>query len=243
MVIPRTVKAQLVERYIFNFRIPPSELAWHLPVKYLEPLSINGWSVASFCILSLDQVIVAPLPGWLGKKTISCAFRCGITERSDSGTGPSVWIVDRNTDLALVARLAPFLFLDTIPMVRLQIDHNATNVAIRVHFLDRQQMFAADVHGVGEPLDFRSIVFDDSIDNFASFMRSGVSSYTPSVFGDALAMVDLHKEEPTYEPLDADIRFDWLENIWQNSKLEFDSAVRARGGEYRWTYRGLRTEV
>ncbi len=36
-LIPRTVKATLLERFIFNFRLRPEELGNHLPVPWLKP--------------------------------------------------------------------------------------------------------------------------------------------------------------------------------------------------------------
>ncbi|MGA7216706.1 MAG: hypothetical protein WBX38_00230, partial [Candidatus Sulfotelmatobacter sp.] len=101
----RAVTANLVERFIFNFRLPPDKFAEQMPVKWLQPQIINGWSVASFCILRLDKVILWPLPGFLGMKTISCAYRCGVIDASQSPAGPSVYITDRNTNLPIIARL------------------------------------------------------------------------------------------------------------------------------------------
>jgi len=242
MVIPRTVTAWLKERYIFNFRLRPDALGGHLPVRWLEPESINGWSLASFCVLSLEHLAVWPTPSLLSPfRTISCAYRCGIVDKSSGTATPSVYILDRNTDLPLIARLGPFLFLDTLPMVRIAIEHTGTGAEIRVRALDRERIFAADVHNLDQEHRFQSEVFP-SLDDFAAFMQKGVSSWTPSIFGDALARVDLHKDEPTYEPLEAEIDFDWLESAWRDSDLEFDSAVRARGGNYRWTYRGTKED-
>src|SRR5262249_22315179 len=144
---------------------------------------------------------------------------------------PSVYILDRNTDLPLVARLSPFLFLDTIPMVRIRLE-DGTTTDIRVWYLDQQRMFGARVTRTEQPQRLRSDVFGN-LDAFVSFIKGGVSSYTPSVFGDALARVDLHKEDTIYEAMDAAVDFDWLETMWQGAGLMFDSAVRATGGDYR----------
>lgn len=246
MTIPRSVNAQLVERYIFNFRLKPDALAENLPVPWIKPQVINGWSVASFCILSLDRVMLAPLPGAFGFKTISCAYRCGIIDTSGARPEPSVYILDRNTDLPLIARLGPFVFVDTIPLVRVGIDDEQDNVEIRVRYLDHQRMFSASVAHLSQPAEFSSAVFD-SLEAYSSFIHYGVSSYTPSIFGDELAKVDLYKEDPVYEPLSATVDFDWLESAWRDAGLEFDCAVRATaatstGGRYKWTYRGCRSE-
>jgi len=239
MAIPRSVHANLIERFIFNFRLRPDAFAQHLPVPWLQPQVFNGWCVASFCILRLNQVMVSPLPGFLGFETASCAYRCGIIDDSGASPEPSVYITDRNTDLPLIARLAPWLFSDTIPVVRPVITHADDTITFRVNYLDRQRLFFAEAKPAEQ---WKSQVFN-SIDDFASFIHLGVSSYTPSIYGDALARVDLHKDDPAYEPLDANIDFSWLDGAWSESNLEFDSAVRAHGGRYKWTYRGLKSEL
>src|SRR5437762_735470 len=117
-LIPRIVKASLLERFIFNFRLRPEELARHLPVPWLKPQVFNDWSVVSFCILKLNRVTVWPLPRFLGMETISCAYRCGIIDSSNGTPEPSVYVTDRNTDLSIIARLGPWLLADSFPMIR-----------------------------------------------------------------------------------------------------------------------------
>ena len=241
-IFPRAVTARLIERFIFNFRLRPDEFAAHLPVPWLQPQIINGWSVASFCILKLQQVIIWPLPGWLGLKTTSCAYRCGVIDTSNGKAEPSVYITDRNTDLPIIARLAPWWFCDTIPMVRFELVDAGMLSKIQINYLDRQRLFYAEAKDSAEPGHLNSEVFD-SVDSFANFIHAGISSYTPSIYGDALAKVDLVKEDPVYVPLDAVVDFSWLDGAWSDAKLTFDSAVRATGGIYKWTYRGLRSEI
>jgi len=237
MAIPRSVTANLIERYIFNFRLRPEQFIQHMPVPWLRPQVFNGWSVASFCILTLKNVIISPLPGAFGFQTISCAYRCGVHDDSLSMPQPSVYITDRNTDLPLIARLAPWLFSDTIPMVRFNLSESGDTAHFRINYLDRQRLFYADARPAR---DWNSQVFP-RLSDFAEFIHGGVSSYTPSIYGESLAMVDLVKEEPAYEPMDAHIDFSWLDGAWSDAELEFDSAVRAHGGRYKWTYRGLKS--
>ena len=239
MSIPRSVTANLVERFIFNFRLRPEAFAQHLPVPWLQPQVFNGWSIASFCILKLNQVIISPLPGFLGYETISCAYRCGVLDSSGKNVEPSVYITDRNTDLPIIARIAPWFFSDTIPVVRYNINHMESNVSIQVNYLDNQKLFFANA----KPAEKWNSEAFNTIDDFANFIHGGVSSYTPSIYGDCLARVDLIKEDPVYEPLDATIDFSWLDGAWSESDLQFDSAIRAHGGQYKWTYRGLKSQL
>ena len=241
MLIPRIVTARLIERFIFNFRLRPDAFAAHLPVPWLEPQVINGWSVASFCILKLDQVIIWPLPGFLGMQTVSCAYRCGVIDTSSGVRSPCVYITDRNTDLPLIARLAPWWFADTIPMVRFDVDDNINSYSVKINYLDKQRLFYAEAKN-GTPGQLNSKVFS-SLGEFSAFIHGGVSSYTPSIYGDALAKVDLIKEDPAYQTLEATVDHSWLDGAWSDTGLEFDSAVRASGGSYKWSYQGLRSEL
>ena len=118
MAIARSVNATLVERLIFNFRFSPESLDQVLPVTWLKPQICNGWSVVSFCILNLEKVMIAALPTAFGYRTTSCAFRCGVVDIRQPTSANSVYITDRQTDVPLIARLAPWLFLDTILMVK-----------------------------------------------------------------------------------------------------------------------------
>jgi hypothetical protein len=240
-LVPRIVTARLIERFIFNFRLKPDEFANYLPVAWLRPQVFNGWSVASFCILKLDRVVIWPFPSFFGMQTISCAYRCGVIDTSQSPPEPAVYITDRNTDLPIIARVAPWWFADTIPMVRPTLRDGPDGFSIQINYLDRQRLFYAEAKP-GTPGMLNSQVFS-SLAEFSGFIHSGILSYTPSIYGDALAKVDLIKEDPAYETLDATVDHSWLDGAWSEAGLEFDSAVRATGGEYKWTYRGLKSEL
>jgi hypothetical protein len=238
MGIPRKITARLVERLIFNFRITPDALDRVLPATWLKPQVCNGWSIVSFCILDLERVTLWPWPASLGYRTTSCAYRCGAIDASQSPAAPSVYITDRQTDLPLIARLAPWLLLDTILMVRPKIVHSGSSMKINVDYLDGQAMFAA----TAAPAQTWSSQVFPTVEDFGFFIKGGVASYTPSVYGDRLTEVDLHKDEPVYAPLDAEVNMGCLDGVWKDAGVVYDSAVRASGGgHYEWTYRGLKS--
>jgi hypothetical protein len=128
------------------------------------------------------------------------------------------------------------VFADTLPTIRPDVARFGNEVRLNICYLDNQPVFTATALPANQ--GFHSEVFD-SLEAFASFIKLGVSSYTPSIYGDALAKVDLHKEEPIYEPMSAEIDFSSLDGVWPDTGMVFDSAVRAAGGRYTWTYRGL----
>jgi hypothetical protein len=99
--IPRSVKANLNERYIFNFLIDPQILETKLPVTWIKPQIINGWSIVSFCILDVQKITIVPVPNIFNFETISCAYRIGVIDASSFEPSSSVYITDRNADLPL----------------------------------------------------------------------------------------------------------------------------------------------
>jgi hypothetical protein len=233
--IPRSMVAQMRERYIFNFRMRPDALARHLPVKWLSPQVVNGWCACSFCILKLDRLTIWPIPPLINFSTLSCAYRIGVIDHSGDSPSPSVYITDRNADLPLVIRTAPLLLADAIPALKSSWSESNGVTSIELRYMDGQPLFSAQVTRARE---LSSQVFG-TVDEFAAFIKGGVSSYTPSVLPDTLARVDLYKEDIAYQPLDAKVEFSWLDGVWPDTGMEYDSAVFASGAKYTWTYRGL----
>jgi len=228
------------ERYIFNFRMKPEDLEKHLPASYLKPQVVNGWSVMSFCILNLDNITITPIPPIFRFKTLSCAYRAGITDHSKGKPEPSVWITERNSNLRIIQWLAPALMRDGIPRIDAAIGHDNKRKLVHTQFsfMDGQHYFSAEAKVADDTFTLNSEVFDN-VDQFAEFIKAGVSSYTPSTKRGYLASVDLEKEDVTYEALDARIEFSWLKERWSDTEMIFDSAVKATGSLYKWTYRGL----
>ncbi|HLM87106.1 MAG TPA: hypothetical protein VK272_13065 [Solirubrobacteraceae bacterium] len=239
MHLTRTVHAELVERFIFNFRLAPEALAEKLPVPWIVPQVINGWSVMSFCILSLDHVVLGPLPGILGCRTLSCAHRFGVVDISGPKPEPAVYVLDRSSDRGIISGLGGLVFASTVSRAHVAIAGGENDdLAIGVRDVNAEAMFSATVQRDGGR-EFESDVFD-SLDGAASFIRSGVSSYAPSLSSNSLARVDLHKEDTVYQPVSAAVDFDCVGAAWRRAGLRFDSAIRTAGGRYRWTYRGRR---
>jgi len=232
----RTVSARMIERYIFNFRMRPDELAKKLPVPWLEPQVVNGWCAVSFCILWLDRLTVAPIPPVIPFQTLSSAYRIGVIDTSQSEPEASVYITNRWADNKLIAALAPLVLLDTIPAIDAAHGHTPDDVVhVQMSQRDGRHIFSAQARSSET---FESEVFD-SLDDFVGFIKGGVSSYAPSTKPGALSKVNLHKEDVQYAPLAATIEFSALHHEWSDTTMEFDSAVRATGSKYVWTYKGL----
>ncbi|MGH9202632.1 MAG: hypothetical protein ACRD2A_15515, partial [Vicinamibacterales bacterium] len=143
--IPRTVVAQMRERFIFNFRLRPDALARHLPVRWLAPQIINGWSTVSFCILKLDRITIWPIPSIFNFSTISCAYRVGVLDLSGDEPEPSVYITDRNADLPIIIRTAPLLFADAIPALKSRMSSASGITTIELRYMDGQPLFSVQL--------------------------------------------------------------------------------------------------
>lgn len=235
----RTIRARMVERYIFNYRIRPDELKKRLPAPWLEPQVVKGYSAVSFCILWLERLTVSPIPPIIPFSTISCAYRTGVIDTSTATPEPSVYVTDRWADLPLIARISPLVLQDTIPVIKAAIGHdNSGGTHVQMSYTEGSALFSASVRPRADGL-LRSSVFD-TVDEFAAFIKGGVSSYGASLTPGMLTKVDLHKEDVAYQALDANIEFSELnEETWADAGMQFDSAVRARGAQYVWAYRGL----
>jgi hypothetical protein len=103
-------------------------------------------------------------------------------------------------------------------------------------YYDDTPLFSAKVNPASG--GFQSEVFE-SLDAFATFIKDGVSSYAASIYLGAYSKVDLQKEDVAYEPLTPAVEYSELDLYWPDAGLTLDSAVRATGAEYKWTYRGL----
>jgi len=169
--------------------------------------------------------------------TISCAYRCGVIDTSAAEPVPAVYILERYTDHALISRLGPWIFSSALSNVRPSLTQEGAVNTIRVHNEDRQCLFSASAQPATNSEKLDSHIFN-SLDSFARFVKLGVASYTPATHGDALARVDLQKNDTRYEALDATVAYSMLDDLWPNAGLTFDSAVRATGGTYVWTYQG-----
>lgn len=235
----RTVKARMLERYIFNYRMPPAELAKRLPAPWLEPQVVGGSAAVSFCILWLNRLTVAPFPALFNFTTISCAYRIGVVDTSVDPPEPSVYVTDRWADLPLVSILGPLVLQDTIPVIKAAIGHLPDGKThLEMSYTDASPLFSAAVRPRADGT-LGSSVFA-SVEEFTAFIKGGVSSYGASLHPGRLTKVDLYKEDVSYEPLDASIDYSELvDETWSDAGLAFDSAVRAKGAKYVWAYRGL----
>ncbi len=233
-IIP-PVRAELAERFIFNFRMPLDTLAEYLPAPWLSPQPIRGYGVASFCLLDLRHITVAPLPTTVGLHSLSCAPRYAVLDHS-TGETPAVFVTERQTSSAFGAWFTGLGFSCRHPFAPARITHQDEEADIQVEDGDGSLQFGATVRVTERTY---SELFA-SAEEFGAFIAQGVTSYGLSRYRKQLTKVDLHKEDRGYEPLDVLALASPLLEQWQARGAVLDSAFRTRGGCYQWSYRGLR---
>lgn len=233
-MIKPSVYGHLVDRYLFNFRLDAEYLGSRVPVDWLKPRLYHGYSVVSFCLLKLKGVTLWPLPTSMGIDSISCAYRCAVVDTSSGAPEPSVYILGRSTNVPIVGQLGTVLFSGGMQVMNASIEGRPHNCDIRVSDIQGKPIFVAQTK---YSRDLKSKLFE-SVDEFVTFIKGGLSSYTPSTRPGKMSRVDLVEDSNIYRPIDAHIDYTSLSHEWKSSGLEFDSAFHATGGLYRLAYLG-----
>jgi hypothetical protein len=233
-VIKPSVYGQLVDRFLFNFRLDADYLESQMPVGWLRPRLYHGYGVVSFCLLRLKGVTLWPLPTSMGIDSISCAYRCAAMDSSAGIPEPSVYILGRSTSVPIVSKLGSVLFSGNMQLMSAAIEERVNDCSIKVSDSQGKKLFSAQTKYTK---DLKSRLFD-SIDDFVTFIKGGLSSYTPSTRQGRLSRVDLVEDSNIYRSIDAQIDYSRLDDDWKGSGLEFDSAFHATGGLYRLSYLG-----
>lgn len=233
-LVAPSVYGQLVDRYLFNFRVDPKALQSRLPVRWLKPRLVKGYGVVSFCLLRLQGVTLYPLPTSLGIDSTSCAYRCAVTDVSGARPEPSVYILGRSTDVPVVSRLGTALFSGEMKLIRTTIKDAGSHADVRAAHADGRRLFEAKISKAAAGT---SKLFG-SIEEFVAFIKGGLSSYTPSTRAGRYSRVDLAEDSNQYAAVDAAILHSELDDAWKGAGLEFDSAFHATGGLYRLKYLG-----
>src|SRR3954468_24212912 len=222
------IRARLGGRFIFNFRLPPRMMARFVPVPWLAPQVVNGHAVASFCLLDLRGITVAPLPPAGGLRSLSCAPRYAMLDGSRGGAQPAVFVTRRWTSSALGAWFTSLGFSAAHPHAPARFTRTAGGVAISAAARDDGPLFDARVR----PADGLHSELFASTGDFAAFVAAGVRSYGLSRHDGRLTCVDLHKTDNRYTPLSVDAADGPVIREWLAAGAVLDSAFHTTGGVY-----------
>lgn len=228
-VLP-AVRADMRERFVVTMRVPSGAMARVLPAR-LRPQLVAGHAIATFCVLDLRNITVAPLPTVAGWQSRSCAERLGVLDEA----GPAVFVDERLTSSRVGSAFTHLGFSAPHRLVDLEVAKDARRARITAASASTS-LFEASLHRGG---DLGGSVFDD-VAAFAAFLAAGVRSYGPSRRRGRLTVVDLAKADSTYEPLRVESLAGGFADRWAAvGGGEIDSAFRTVDADYEWRYHGL----
>ena len=107
-------------------------------------------------------------------------------------------------------------------------------------YSDGKEMFSATVDDSEESAGALNCL--NQSESFENFIKNGASSYTLSTKNNKYSRVDLETDSNSYEPVNAKINANCLDDEWADVKLVFDSAYRAGGKQYKLKHLGLVSE-
>jgi hypothetical protein len=233
MSILPSVHARLAERFIFNFRMAPQQMNKFLPVDWLEPAQVGGHAIASFCLLDLRNINIAPLSSLTGLTSLSCAPRYAVIDVSSAPPQPAVFVTERYTNSAFGSWFTSLGFSAPHPHVEATIARGSEDIKLLVRS-QGAELFAATVRaGSGKA----GSLFTP--ETFREFLAQGVTSYGMSIHSGRLTKVNLHKQDDRYEPLDVASYSGTAVEEWVAAGAVLDSAFRTANGNYEWEYLGL----
>ncbi len=228
-----SVRAELHERFLFNFRVPVAELERELPAPFLRVQPFGEWGVLSFCLLDLRGLTVAPLSTAVGLNSLSCAPRFAVLDDENDGV-PAVFVTERFSNSAFGSWFSSLGFSAPHPYIEARIGHDAGRTTLYAGMPNDEPMFEATVRGGPNT----SQIWPDTR-TFGEFISSALRSYGLSRHENRLTVMDLRKNEGTYEPLEATRVGGAFVQEWQDRGAVLDSVFRTMGGRYEWTYHGL----
>ncbi len=232
-VLP-TVRAHMHERFIVNYRMPPEAVSAYLPAPWLTPQVIAGSAVASFCVLDLRQVSPTPVPRSMGLSMISCAPRYAVMDHSVDPPRPAVFVTERYSSSAFGSWFTTLGFSAPHPHIEVHWDHRDDEMMIAVSDEDGE-MFRTVANAEAA---LSSQLFP-TVDDFSQLIASGVRSYGLSRHAGELTVLDLKKDDATYEPYGVASVTGGVPERWVADGGAIDSAFRTADATYAWKYAGL----
>src|SRR2546422_10990160 len=98
VVRDRAIRGTIRRRLLVNAVVDPDEAARHLPAG-LRPPEVTGGTVVGCCLLDIDSIRPASLPGIVGTRLRAAAHRISVEWEDEMGaTTIGVYVPIRHTD-------------------------------------------------------------------------------------------------------------------------------------------------
>lgn len=240
----RCVRARIVERWVFNFRLSPESAEALLPVPWLSPVLVDGSAVFSFCPYLIADVRIGHGPRLVrahARPMFFSAGRLSVTDARDFSARTVAWVPGRESGRTLAVAIASRLLGAPFRRVSVSISAAAPPVAdttaddeaarrLEVGEPDGGLRFGATIGSVEALSDTRSDSLFASATDFERFFACS-SSWAPSSRPGALKRLDLDAFGTRWGRVGATS----ITGSEVPQGAVFDSAFVGVGGEYRWT--------
>ncbi|MFE6735338.1 DUF2071 domain-containing protein [Microbacterium sp. NPDC057650] len=193
MTVVRGVRAHLRRRLLVSYRIDP-EVARAIVPAPLRPQLVAGHALGGFCVLGLDAIRPAWMPGPLGLRSENTAHRMAVEWDEDGETRTGVYILERHSTAWHAVLFGGRLFPGVHRHARFTIDESGDRYALTMDAGD--EILEADVEVGGE---WESDFFP-TVQAASDFYHSGRIGWSRGTDGSTLEAVALAADGWSVEP-------------------------------------------
>lgn len=227
------IQGVIDRRILVNYRVDPDVLARILPAPF-RPQIVRGSGVAGICLIRLQNVRPAHLPGWLGISSENAAHRVAVEWDKEGQTHHGVYILRRDTNSRLNSLAGGRLFPGLHHHARFQVHETTDHFEVAMQSDDRTASVSvvADLTATWPA----SRVFR-SLAEASDFFEQGSLGYSPSHSPGTFQGLELECQNWQAQPLDVRSAqssvFDDKDQF-PSGTIELDGALLMRGIAHEW---------
>ncbi len=197
MRIP-VLKGTIKRRLLVNFRVDPAAIQQHLPAPF-RPKLHRGHAIAGICLIRLEHLRPAGLPGWLGLSSENAAHRIAVEWTDAAGTARAgVFIPRRDTGSRLNSLAGGRLFPGEHHHASFTVSDDGCHIDLAMA-ADDGQVSVRVIGETGDRLPPTSCF--DSLLEASAFFEGGCLGYSATRDGSRLDGLVLRTLEWRVQPL------------------------------------------
>ncbi len=170
----QAIDCTIKRRLLINYRIDPEVAGRHIPAPF-RPLVVSGWAVGGVCLIRLENLRPAHLPGAVGLTTENAAHRFAVEWDDDEGPHVGVFIPRRDTNSRLTVLAGDRIFPGLHHRAQFRVRDEGSEIQIAVSSHDGTLDLSATAHRRAALGGELFSCLDDAI----GFFREGSHGYSP----------------------------------------------------------------
>ena len=233
MKIPK-VHGLIKRRLLVNYRADPAVVQKLLPPPF-KPKLQGQYAMVGICLIRLEQIRMAGIPGLFGISSENAAHRMAIEWVDENGKPrEGVYIPRRDTSSWLNRLIGGRLF----PGVHHGADFSIVDTGAHIDFNMRSHDHAANIQILGKESDaFPGGSCFRSLQESSAFFQRGSLGYSASHDPRRLDALELHTTGWTVSALDVEnVTSSYFENrqIFPSGSIEYDHTLLMRNLKHEW---------